>query len=80
MKRFEAIYKNDSMNNHLFLKKREPVATEVRFDIIAESEERAFELIEKEGENPEDFYLEQTTGVKDQMGRYFPERIKDARL
>jgi hypothetical protein len=55
-------------------------ATEVRFDIVAESKERALDLIEKEGENPDDFDVEETSGVKDQMGRYFPESIKDARI
>jgi hypothetical protein len=79
MKRFEAFYKKDSKNNHM-LQDGKIAATEVRFDIIAESEERALELIEQEGENPEDFELEQVSGVKDQMGRYFPESIKDARI
>lgn len=55
-------------------------ATEVRFDIIAESGERAMELIEREGEDPDDFYLEETVGVKDQSGRCFPESIRDARI
>lgn len=79
MKRFEAIYKNDSKNNHL-LENGEIYATEVRFDIIAESEERALELIAGEGENPDDFNLDEVGGVRDQMGNYFPESIKDARI
>lgn len=79
MKRFNAIYRDDSKNNHL-LKDGKIEATEVRFDIIAESDERALELIKKEGENPDDFDVEETTGVKDQMGRYLPESIKDARI
>ena len=79
MKRFEAIYKNDSKNNHL-TKDGEVFATEVRFDIIAESKERALLLIEQAGENPEEFELEQVSGVEDQMGRYFPESIRDARI
>ena len=79
MKRFDAIYKDDSKNNHL-LRDGEIHATEVRFDIMAESKERALELVEKEGENPDDFDVEETSGVKDQMGRYFPESIKDARI
>jgi hypothetical protein len=79
MKRFEATYKNENKNNHL-LADGEVFATEVRFDIIAESEERAIELIEEQGENSNEFILQQVSGVKDQMGRYFPESIKDARL
>lgn len=79
MKRFEAIYTDNSKNNHM-TKDGEVMSTEVRFDIIAESEERALELIEQEGENPEEFELEQVSGVKDQMGRYFPESIRDARI
>lgn len=79
MKRFDAIYKDDSRNNHL-ISDGKIYTTEVRFDIMAESKERAFELIEKEGENPDDFDMEETSGVKDQMGRYFPESIKDARI
>ena len=79
MKRFDAIYKDDSKNNHL-LRDGKIHATEVRFDIMAESKERALELIKKEGENPDDFDVEETSGVKDQMGRYFPESIKDARI
>ncbi len=79
MKRFEAFYKDDSKNNHMY-QDGEVYATEVRFDIIARDEERALELIEGEGEDPDDFYLEQVSGVKDQMGRYFTERIRDARI
>ncbi len=79
MKRFEAFYKDDSKNNHMY-QNGEVYATEVRFDIIAESEERALELIEGEGENPDNFYLEQVSGVKNQMGKYFTENIRDARL
>jgi hypothetical protein len=79
MKRFEAIYTDKIKNNHITIND-EVFATEVRFDIIAESEERALELIESEGENSDDFTLEQISGVKDQMGRYFPESIRDARI
>jgi hypothetical protein len=79
MKRFDAIYKDDTKNNHM-LKDGEIHATEVRFDIMAESKERALELIEKEGENPDLFELDETSGVKDQRGRYFPENIRDARI
>lgn len=79
IKRFEAFYKNDTKNNHL-LKDGKIYATEVRFDIIARDEERAFEMIEEEGHNPEEFYLDEVPGVKNQMGKYFPERIRDARI
>ena len=79
MKRFEAFYKDDSKNNHMY-QDGEVYATEVRFNIIARDEERAMELIESEGEDPYNFYLEQVSGVKDQMGKYFPENIRDARI
>ena len=79
MYRFYAIYKNEEKNNHM-IATNGSVATEVRFDIIAESGERAMELIEGEGENPDEFYLEETSGVKDQTGRYFPESIRDDRI
>ena len=78
MKRFEAIYTNNK-NNHLN-KDGDVFATEVRFDIIAESEDRAIELIEQEGENSNEFELEQVPGVKDQTGGYLLESIKDARI
>ena len=80
MYRFDAFYKNDQKNNHILDANGNVAATEVRFDIIAESEERALELIEQEGEDPDDFRLEMTIVAKDQMGRYFPERIRDARV
>ncbi len=80
MYRFVAFYKHEEKNNHMLDANGSVVATEVRFDIIAESEERALELIEQEGEDPDDFRLEITIGAKDQMGRYFPERIRDARI
>jgi len=79
MKRFEAFYKNDNKNNHM-LQDGKIAATEVRFNIIANSEDRAMELIDQQGEDSSEFYLEKTSGVKDQMGRYFPESIRDARL
>lgn len=80
MKRFEAFYKNEESNGHLLDSNGELYATEVRFDIIARDEQRALELIDQEGEDSSEFYLEETSGVKDQMGRYFPESIKDARI
>lgn len=79
VKRFEAIYKDDSMNNHMY-KNGELYATEVRFDIIAKSEERAMELIKEKGYNSEEFTLDEVSGVKNQMGKYFPEGIRDARI
>ena len=79
MKRFEAIYKDDNKNNHI-IKDGKVFATEVRFDIIAESKERAIELIEIEGESSEQFELLQVSGIKDQNGRYFNEGIRDVRI
>ncbi|SEC66380.1 hypothetical protein SAMN04489761_3437 [Tenacibaculum sp. MAR_2009_124] len=58
-----------------FPKKNEFVAIEALFDIIAESKTRANELIESLGENSEDFYLDETFGVKDQMGNFSKETI-----
>ena len=78
MKRYEAFYKDDSRNNHMIIDGHK--ATEVRYDIIASSEVRALELIKSKGDNPNDYNLEETTGVKDQRGRYFSERIRDARI
>lgn len=80
MKRFEAFYKKEENNGHLLDSNGELYATEVRFDIIARDEQRALELIDQEGEDSDKFYLEETSGVKDQMGRYFPESIRDARI
>lgn len=80
MKRFNAFYKKEQANGHLLDSKGKLLATEVRFDIIAKNEERALELIEKEGEDPNEFYLERTSGVKNEMDKYFPESIKDTRI
>lgn len=79
MKRFEAFYVQDEKNNHL-MKDGEIYATEVRFDILAETKERALELIDREGGKSSSFYLEEVNGVKNQMGKYFPESIRDARI
>lgn len=80
MKRFEAFYMNEENNGNLLNSNGEVYATEVRFDIIAKDEQRALELIDQEGEDSNEFYLEEISGVKDQMGRYFPESIRDARI
>lgn len=80
MYRFEAFYKNEEKNNYMLDANGNVAATGVRFDIIAESEERALKLIEQEGEDPDDFRIERTTVAIDQMGRYFTERIRDARI
>lgn len=80
MKRFEAFYKNEENNGNLLNSNGELYATEVRFDIIAKDEQRALELIDQEGEDSNEFYLEEISGVKDQMGRYFPESIRDGRI
>jgi len=56
------------------------IAFEVTFDIIAETEDRALELIEEEGSNPDEFYLAETNCNKTQMGRDLPEGISDAGL
>jgi hypothetical protein len=76
MKRFEAFFTGSA--NQLIMK--DGFAIEARFDITAENKERALELLEEAGSNPDDFYLEETNYHKDQMGKDFPEGISDARL
>ena len=78
MKRFEAFKKDQNSRNQLIMTNE--VAVEVTFDIIAETEDRALELIEEEGSNPDDFYLEETNCNKTQMGRDLPEGITFAGL
>lgn len=79
VKRFLAFFKDDKKNNHLYKDGKE-YATEARFDIVAEDEDEALEMIKKEGYNPDDFYLDETGGVKDPGGHYFKKSITDARL
>ncbi len=79
MKRFEAFYKKNDKNSHLE-KGGKVFAKEVRFDINAENEEKAMELIDLEGEDSSEFYLEEISVAKDGLGRYFPESITDARI
>ena len=76
MKRFEAFFTGPA--NQLIME--DGFVLEARFDIIADSKERALELIEEEGSNPDDFNLEEINYHKDQMGRDLPEGISDARL
>lgn len=71
MYQFDAIYKDESKNNHMTDESGNVVATEVRFHIIAESEERALKLIEKEGENPDDFQIDKIGLARKEMGRFF---------
>ena len=78
MKRFEALKKDQNSRNQLIMTNE--IAFEVTFDIIADTEARALELLEEEGSDPDDFYLEETNYHKDQMGKDFPEGISDARL
>ena len=78
MKRFEAFKKDKNSRNQLIMTNE--IAFEVTFDIIAETEDRALELIEAEGSDPDDFYLEETNYHKDQMGRELPEGITFAGL
>ena len=78
MKRFEAFKKDHNSRNQLIMTNE--IAFEVTFDIIAETEDRALELIEAEGSDPDDFYLEETNYHKDQMGRDLPEGITFAGL
>lgn len=79
VKRFNAYYKEENKNSHMIGTQGETYI-EIRFDIIAEDEEEARAMIEEEGEDPDDFVIEETGGVKDQMGNYFKKEIRDARL
>lgn len=81
MKRFTAAYSDKNNTNQLRTESGQFYAEEARFDIIAESEARALELIAQQGENPEEFELsEVSSAAKDEMGRFFPESIRDARI
>lgn len=76
MYRFEATVKN----GNYITDGEKTIAREARFVIVAESEERAFELIEQEGEDSGNFTLNEIGAAKDQLGRYYPESIRDARI
>lgn len=78
MYRYEAFYKK-TQNNHL-LQNSKFFGTEARFVIIAESEARALELIDKKGENSQDFFLDKISSAKNKLGKYYPESIKDSRI
>ena len=78
MKRFEAFKKDQNSRNQLIMTNE--IAFEVTFDIIAETEDRALELLEAEGSDPDDFNLEEINYHKDQMGRDLAEGISNARL
>jgi len=78
MKRFEAFKKDQNSRNQLIMTNE--IAFEVTFDIIAETEDRALELIEEEGSDPDEFYLAETNCNKTQMGRDLPEGISNAGL
>ena len=76
MKRFEAFFTGPA--NQLIMETG--FAIEARFDIIAESKERALELLEEAVPNPDEFYLAETNCNKTQMGRDLAEGISDAML
>ena len=76
MKRFSAIY-NDPNTLAVFA---QFYAREASYDIIAEDKDRAKELLTELGENADDYDLEENGVAKDQMGRYFPESIKECSL
>ena len=78
MKRFEAFKKDQNSRNQLIMETG--FAIEVTFDIIAENQDRALELLEEAGFNPDDFNLEEINYHKDQMGRDLPEGINYAGL
>lgn len=76
MYRFEAVKKD----GNVLISDGEVYANEAKYVITAESEQRALELIEQEGENPDDYTLNEIGVAKDQLGRYYPESIRDARI
>ncbi len=76
MYRFEAIQEN----GNYITDGEKTIAREARFVIVAESEGRAAELIEQEGEDPDNYTLNEIGAAKDELGRYFPESIRDARI
>ena len=78
MKRFEAFKKDKNSRNQLIM--GTGYAIEASFDIIAKNQDRALDLIEAEGSDPDDFYLEETNCNKTQMGRDLPEGITFAGL
>ena len=76
MKRFEAFFTGPA--NQLIM--GTGYAIEASFDIIAESKERALELLEEAVPNPDEFCLEEINCNKTQMGRDLPEGINYAGL
>ena len=78
MKRFEAFKKDQNSRNQLIM--GTGYAIEASFDIIAKNQDRALELLEEAGFNPDDFNLEEINYHKDQMGRDLPEGINYAGL
>ena len=78
MKRFEAFKRDKNSRNQLIM--GTGYAIEASFDIIAKNQDRALELIEEAGFDPDDFNLEEINYHKDQMGRDLPEGISDAGL
>ena len=78
MKRFEVFKKDQNSRNQLIM--GTGYAIEASFDIIAKNQDRALELLEEAGFNPDDFNLEEINYHKDQMGRDLPEGINYAGL
>lgn len=76
MYRFEAVEKD----GNVLISVGETYANEAKYVITAESEQRALEILEENGENPGYFYLNEIGAAKDQLGRYYPESIRDARI
>lgn len=74
MKKFEALPVEKKEANKLIT--NDGPAYEVAYVIIANDEDRARELLEIEGEDPDNFTLSSVPGVKDQLGRYYPESIR----
>ena len=71
MKRFIAI----ESDSNTITKDNEIWAREAKYDVVAYSEERALELIKKQGENSRDFELIYISEAKNKMGKYLNESI-----
>lgn len=55
-------------------------AREAEYVVTAESEDRAREILEENGEDSLKFELNEIGSAKDELGRYLPESIKSAKI
>lgn len=55
-------------------------AVEASFNINAVNEDRARELLVEHGEDPNQYRLEESTGKRYQLGRFYPESCTNCRI